>query len=243
MTWLIWAFFGSIVLVIASFMKGLPPPITWLSDRIRRKAKQPQTKRSEPWPSLATQLPPTSTQTTARLQEARAGAQDYFIPALAEVIAEAGLDHALIWPAREALRAALASGDSRALDRALRPVLPEAIWPWPGYEKWAKLVGQKPTRLRMVAAAADMLLHKMAAQERMAQLLENTDCRPYWQLRSAGDAADWPACAKATGRIERWDSRYWQTHGPQQCPRVGCRCTIRAYSLQDLVERGIAVPK
>lgn len=178
---------------------------------------------------------------TVAADDARQDARDYFTPALAEVIAEAGLDHDLVWPAREMLRAALQSGNPRELDRALRPLLPQAVWAWPGYEKWAKRIAEKPTRLRMVGAVVGLLLRKVAEQEHMEQLLANTARRPYWQLRAVGDGADWPACAKASGRVERWDSRYWQRHGPHQCQRVGCRCSLRAYGEAELRDQGLHV--
>ena len=155
---------------------------------------------------------------------------DYFLPVLGDLIDDAGLERALIWPHREALRVAANSNSPRDLDRALRLLLPAVIWSWPGYEKWSKHADETPTRLRMVAAVAGTLLRRVAVQQRAAQLIENVGYRPYWQLRAVGDARDWPSCAKATGTIQKWDSQYWRTHGPHQCVRIGCRCALRAYT-------------
>lgn len=182
----------------------------------------------EPAPSMLTPAI-----TFAPDSDQRLGADDWFIPALRSAIVDAQLDHDAIWPHREALRTAHDSNSPRDLDRALRPLLPAAMWPWPGYEQWAGMVGEKPTRLRMVAAVASLLLRRVHEQARAQQLVENADHRPYWQLRVVGDSMDWPQCKKLDGRIARWDSRFWQTHGPQQCSLVGCRCSIRAYTAEE----------
>lgn len=80
-------------------------------------------------------------------------------------------------------------------------------------------------------------------RDRMPQLLANVDRRPYWQFRTVDDGRDNPACQAEHGRVERYDSEFWRRQNPANCQRNDCRCTIRAYGLQDLVERGITVPK
>jgi len=77
---------------------------------------------------------------------------------------------------------------------------------------------------------------------RMPQLLANVDRRPYWQFRTVDDGRDPPACQVHHGRIERFDSEFWRLHNPALCERVDCRCTIRAYGLLDLQERGLETP-
>ena len=164
---------------------------------------------------------------------------DYVSPALRNLIAECGLDFATMWPMRYAARVHIESGDPRKLDSMLRTVLPTSCWEWPAYAKWAAMVGERPTRIRMVAAFASTLMKRNSAQIRAAQLIANVDRRPYWELRAVGDGADWPLCRKHDRRVERWDHRFWVKHGPHQCERVGCRCSIRALTPDEYAARKV----
>lgn len=89
---------------------------------------------------------------------------------------------------------------------------------------------------------ADKALRQAHWRQRMPQLLANVERRPYWQLRTADDGRDNAACQADHGRVERYDSEFWQRRSPAKCRRTDCRCSIRAYSLQDLAERGIEPP-
>lgn len=171
----------------------------------------------------------------AIVPELRARTDDFFSPVLKALISECALDPDPLLLQCDALRQNVASGDLRALDRMLRDVLPKEPWTWPAYERWADLQGERPTRLRMVSAFGQTLARRVGAQERGQQLKNNLDRRPLWQLRVVGDAADWPACTKHDGRIERWDHEFWRSHGPQHCKQVGCRCTVRALTEAEAV--------
>lgn len=79
-------------------------------------------------------------------------------------------------------------------------------------------------------------------KERVPQMLENIRHQPYWQFRAMGVPSDPSDCAAISGRIERFDSRFWEVHHPMHCKRLDCRCTIRAYAHADLVEKGLECP-
>lgn len=132
-----------------------------------------------------------------------------------------------------ALRSAIAisceTDNLRALDVVLRTVCPKQLWDWPDYMAYAERVGDKPTRLRMVAALAHRIVRDATWSQRLLQLLDNQEQRPLWQFRDCGDNRDPPACTKLSARIERFDSKFWQTQNPASCDQVTCRCTIRAY--------------
>lgn len=68
----------------------------------------------------------------------------------------------------------------------------------------------------------------------MPQLLANTDRRPQWQFRVVGDGRDPAGCVPHHGRIERYDSAFWKANNPANCANPTCRCTIRAYSLDEV---------
>ena len=72
--------------------------------------------------------------------------------------------------------------------------------------------------------------HPRAAHwaHRLRQMLANVDSCPYWQFRTVDDGRDPPDCQVHHGRIERFDSAFWQAHNPANCTRVECRCTVRA---------------
>ena len=88
----------------------------------------------------------------------------------------------------------------------------------------------------------DVAQRKEHWANRLPQLLENVDRRPYWQFRVVGAMHDPPACKALDGRIERYDSAFWAQHNPAKCLRRECRCTIRAYGLRDLEELGVKPP-
>ncbi|WP_155419675.1 hypothetical protein [Variovorax paradoxus] len=134
----------------------------------------------------------------------------------------------------DAISAALASSDYRTLDQALRRGCPGEMWDWPAYAEFAQRIGQKATRLRMVARLAHRLIRADHWSHRLPQMLEGADRRPYWQFRIAGDSLDPAECQAHQGRIERFDATFWHEHSPAVCTRVECRCTIRVYAPGDL---------
>lgn len=142
----------------------------------------------------------------------------------------------------DAITAALDSGNPRQLDRLLRAICPADMWNWSAYMAYAQEFGEKPTRIRMVAALANRLMRDDHWAQRMPQLLENLENRPLWQFRAVGDSRDPPACTKLTGRTERFDSPFWATHSPARCERVRCRCTIRAYGIKEWAEKTYCAP-
>jgi hypothetical protein len=148
----------------------------------------------------------------------------------------ANIDPGSLTGRAEAIAAALDSGSSRELDRLLRTVCPDQMWDWPAYTAYANRVSEKPTRLRMVAALAHRILRDDNWSRRMPQLIANLDNRPLWQFRAVGDSRDPPACAKHSGRTERFYSEFWQLHNPAACNEVFCRCTIRAYGQKEFDE-------
>ena len=136
----------------------------------------------------------------------------------------------------DAIMAAFDAGSPRELDYLLRTMCPEDMWDWPAYAAYAQEFGEKPTRIRMVAALAHRVMRDIHWAQRMPQLLANLAYRPLWQFRPAGDAHEHPACKNLSGRVERFDSEFWQTHGPTICDKVRCRCTIRAYGIEEWAE-------
>lgn len=112
------------------------------------------------------------------------------------------------------------------------PALPAAVPP-----------RKRRTKAHVIKFTPDDKARRQAHwRERMPQLLANVERRPYWQFRTADDGRDNAACQADHGRIERHDSEFWQRRSPAKCRRVDCRCTIRAYGLRDLQERGIEPP-
>jgi hypothetical protein len=109
-------------------------------------------------------------------------------------------------------------------------------------ERWDVALSRK-----LVAAEKSKPTHRQMRKEmwahRLPQLQESIERRPYWQFRVVGDSRDPPACKALDGRVERHDSEFWQTNAPWVCRREECRCTVRAYTLDELLTEGIAIPK
>jgi hypothetical protein len=145
----------------------------------------------------------------------------------------ANIDPAPLVEQASAVTTAIDSGSPRELDRLLRTLCPDQIWDWPAYMEYTTRVGEKPTRIRMVAALAHRIQRDDHFSLRIPQLLRNIDNRPLWQFRAAGDSLDLPACTKLTGCTERHDSDFWKTNNPAECEHVMCRCTIRAYGVME----------
>lgn len=145
----------------------------------------------------------------------------------------AQIDPAPLLAQAAAIAASFDTGNPRVLDGLLRTICPADMWDWPAYTAYAKRVDEKPTRLRMVAALAHRFQVDAHWSERIPQLLQNIDFRPLWQFRACGDSRDPPACRKLSGRTERFDAAFWQTQNPSECDRVICRCSIRAYRLDE----------
>ena len=71
---------------------------------------------------------------------------------------------------------------------------------------------------------------------RWEQLLANKANRPYLQYRTAGDSRVRPQHRAWNGLIYPIGDSFWQTHYPPN--GWGCRCTVRAYSKDDLTNIG-----
>ena len=76
---------------------------------------------------------------------------------------------------------------------------------------------------------------------RWSQLLANQDARPYLQYRTAGDSRVRPQHRAWNGLIFPIGDVFWQTHYPPN--GWACRCTIRAYSADDLKTLGVTPSK
>jgi uncharacterized protein with gpF-like domain len=90
-----------------------------------------------------------------------------------------------------------------------------------------------------------MAKHNIRAEmwaHRLPQMQSSTDRRPYWQFRAVGDSRDPPECKAINGRVERHDSAFWAAHAPWHCSRAECRCTVRIYTRDELVAKGITIP-
>lgn len=147
----------------------------------------------------------------------------------------ANVDTAQLLTQADAITAALDSGRPRELDRLLRTICPADMWDWPAYAAYAEEAHEKPTRIRMVAALEHRLMRDDHWARHMPQLLANLENRPLWQFRAVDDGQDPPECKQLSGRVERFDSEFWQSHGPTTCDKVRCRCTIRAYRLDEAI--------
>jgi hypothetical protein len=108
-------------------------------------------------------------------------------------------------------------------------------------ERWEEALSKK-----LAAADKSEPTHKQMRAEmwarRLPQLQQSTERRPYWQFTAVGDSRDPPACKALNGRVERYDSAFWQNKAPWKCRRLECRCTVRAYTQDELTARGIAIP-
>lgn len=131
------------------------------------------------------------------------------------------------------VQAAINSGNPRELDQLLRTVCPADMWPWPAYTEYALRVNEKPSRIRMVAALCHRIMRDAHWAEHMPELLAGSDRRPLWQFRDCGDGRDPEACEDLSGTTERFDSAFWQANNPAHCDQVMCRCSIRAYRLDE----------
>ena len=156
-----------------------------------------------------------------------------FPAALKSTIETACLDELAFASIASDLQAAHEAGDSRATDRLLREGCPADMWDWPEYTAWAEEVGEKPTRLRMVAAMNHHLWHLCSRLDEIDRLKQITDRRPIWQVRAADDGNDPPACAKLNNRSERWDHPFWRTTSRKHIRQCGCRCIVRSMSQED----------
>lgn len=87
-----------------------------------------------------------------------------------------------------------------------------------------------PSSLKEGAAAND---RRALMRERREQMLLNTDNRPLWQLRAAGNGRDPKACSGIAFPVYRWDDPFWRKNGPWVCRKKGCLCYVRAYRLDE----------
>lgn len=72
---------------------------------------------------------------------------------------------------------------------------------------------------------------------RWSQLQENKDRRPFLQYRTAGDSKVRPLHRQWNGFIAKIDDPIWQVLYPPN--GWGCRCTVRAYSQDDLTYKNL----
>jgi hypothetical protein len=69
--------------------------------------------------------------------------------------------------------------------------------------------------------------------ERRDQMLLNVVRRPLWQLRAVRDGRDPLDCPGLTYPVFQWNDSFWDTQGPWTCKRPDCRCSVRAYGLEE----------
>jgi SPP1 gp7 family putative phage head morphogenesis protein len=74
---------------------------------------------------------------------------------------------------------------------------------------------------------------------RWAQIQQNKANRPYLGYRTAGDARVRPLHRLWDGILRHVDDPFWATHYPPN--GWGCRCTVRAYALWEIQEKGLYV--
>lgn len=75
-------------------------------------------------------------------------------------------------------------------------------------------------------------VRRQLMRERREQMLLNIKYRPLWQLRaiSPGDLKN---CPGKSFPVYRWDDLFWQKNGPWVCRKAVCKCSVRAYRLDD----------
>lgn len=108
-------------------------------------------------------------------------------------------------------------------------------------ERWDVKPSRKLSTAKVAKPTHRQIRQEMWARE-LPRLMECTEFCPYWQFRSVGDARDPAACKALDGRIERFDHPFWDEHAPWNCRRLECRCTVRAYTHQELQAKGLPIP-
>ncbi|QII11233.1 putative Mu-like prophage FluMu F protein [Candidatus Kuenenia stuttgartiensis] len=111
---------------------------------------------------------------------------------------------------------------------------------------WGKVMGEdgseiqlgSPRRLRTIYQT-NLQTAYMAGTYKA--LMENVDDRPYWQYIAVMDAATRPSHARLHGKVFRYDDPFWDMFTPPI--DWGCRCNIRAYDHEDLMEKNLPVEK
>jgi hypothetical protein len=131
------------------------------------------------------------------------------------------------------ISAAAASGSTQELDQVLRTCCPPDAWDWPEAKVLLQQQGKRGTRLQQVDLVVSMVLRAHTWAGRLPHMRMGADRRPYWQFRAVGDSRDPPACKALSGRVERYDSQFWNEHGPWVCNEPLCRCTVRTYTERD----------
>lgn len=82
-------------------------------------------------------------------------------------------------------------------------------------------------------AVSEASARRLSMRERRDQMLLNTDSRPLWQLRAVGDGDDPKGCAGLAFPVYRWDDPFWEKNSPWVCRKKNCRCSVRAYRLDE----------
>jgi hypothetical protein len=85
----------------------------------------------------------------------------------------------------------------------------------------------------LAAEPFEMTARHTLMRERRDQMLQSKETRPLWQLRAVRDGRDPPSCPGLAYPVLRWDDPFWKTNGPWICQRKNCRCSIRAYGLDE----------
>ncbi len=93
-----------------------------------------------------------------------------------------------------------------------------------------------PHRLRTIYRTN---LRVARAQARQQIQRETAETRPYWMYVAMDDARTRPKHAALDGLVFRYDDSFWDTHYPPN--GFGCRCRVRAFTAEEIVERGLVI--
>jgi hypothetical protein len=154
----------------------------------------------------------------------------------------ASLDPAPLMAVAGEIEALVESGSNKQLDALLRSCCPKDRWMWPQADEVFAMTGARGTRLQQIALLTSMLFRQFMWATRLPQLKQIAPRRPYLQFRVAGDIRTPASCAAEDGRIELHTHAFWTSRAPWTCTRAECRCSVRTFSLQDLIDKGLPVP-
>lgn len=139
---------------------------------------------------------------------------------------------------REELDKALSEGKTfKQFQKELEPRLKAKGW-W-GYTKDENGKNVQLGSVRRLKTIYDNNMNTAYSAGRFKEMIENSEERPYWQYDSIGDSRTRPAHAALDGKVFRYDDPFWNSHYPPN--GFGCRCSVRALSVEDVKDRGFKV--